>query len=137
METPPDRDLPGIATSEDETFAPEVSLKRIQIINLCILIVALLASLRISRGFALGVALVGVLMAANFVVIAAVIRSVFQKGKTSALNIGIYWAKFTGILLAIGALIVFFRVDVVGLLVGLSTILVAITLEALLRLAGK
>jgi hypothetical protein len=137
MENPPDRHSSETPYEEDQSPAPEVSVKRIQIINVCILLVACLASLAISREFAVGIIVGGILMAANFVIITAVIRSVFLKGETSVLSIGIYWAKFVGVLVLVGVLILVFRIDVIGFLVGLSTILLAITTEAVLRLAGK
>ena len=137
METPPDGESTGTSPEGEEAAGAEVSVKRIQIINLCILAVTCVATLRISQAFALGVLAGGVLMAVNFSIIVTVIRSVFTKSQTSVLNVGGYWIKFVGILLLVGTLMLVFHVDVIGLLVGLSTILVAITAEAVLRLAGK
>jgi hypothetical protein len=138
MDKPSDRDLPEApdpASEEGGAALGEVSIRRIQIINLCLLCVTALASLRISQAFALGVVAGGVLMAGNFGIIVSVIRAVFLKGQASALKVGLYWFKFAAVMLIAGVLILVFRVDVIGLLVGLSTILVAIVAEALLRLA--
>jgi hypothetical protein len=49
----------------------------------------------------------------------------------------LYWLKFAGIMALVGVLILVFRIEVTGLLVGLSTILVAVTAEAVLRMAGR
>jgi hypothetical protein len=121
----------------DEILGAEVSIRRIQVLNLCLVGVTSLGGLALSVDFFWGALAGGALMAASFGIIAAVIRSVFTKTGISPLRIGIYWAKFAGILLIVGALILVFRVDPLGLLAGLSTILVAITAEAVLRLAGK
>lgn len=137
MDNPSDRDLPEApesASEEGESALGEVSVRRIQGINLCVVAFAAVASLLISTAFALGVLVGGILMAANFSVIVTVIRSVFLKGEASILNVGMYWFKFVAVMLLTGVLILIFRVDVIGLLVGLSTILVAIVAEALLRL---
>lgn len=135
----PDADT-GIATpaaSEEASIGGEISIRRIQIVNLVLVVLATVGGLAVSGEFCLGVLAGGLLMAGSFGIIASVIRSVFTKTTISPLKIGIYWAKFAGILLLIGVLILVFRVDPLGLLVGLSTILVAITGEAVLRLAGK
>ncbi|GAB4262449.1 MAG: hypothetical protein Kow0092_12780 [Deferrisomatales bacterium] len=133
--TPDPRGPEGDAEEESPPIA-EVSLNRIQVINLVLVAVASAGGLWLSPHFALGVLTGGILMAANFRVIIGVMRAVFLRGSTSIVNVGIYWAKFTGIMLLVGTLILFFRVDAIGFLVGLTTILVAITAEAVLRLAG-
>jgi hypothetical protein len=132
-----DGDPATAPAGSDEVFGPEVSIRRIQILNLCLVGLTSLGGLAVSAEFFWGALAGGVLMAVSFGIIAAVIKSVFTKSGISPLRIGIYWAKFAGILLIVGALILVFRVDPLGLLVGLSTILVAITVEAVLRLAGK
>jgi hypothetical protein len=138
MEIPPDRTgEPQLAPEQEESPIAEVSTRRIEILNLCILAVACLGSLWVSGAFALGVLAGGVLMAANFRVIVGVIRSVFLKGSTRISNVALYWLKFAGIMLSVGVLIVSFRVDAIGFLIGLSTILIAITAEAVLRLLRR
>lgn len=138
METPPD-DSGGseVSPEQDESPIAEVSTRRIEVLNLCILALACLGALWVSKAVALGVLAGGLLMAANFRVIVGVIRAVFLKGSTRMGNVAIYWLKFAGIMLLVGVLIVSFRVDAIGFLVGLSTILVAITAEAVLRLARR
>ncbi len=123
--------------SEEGLLGPEVSVKRIQVLNLVLIALAAVIGLGVSFNFFWGVVAGGATMAASFGVIAAVIKSVFTKSGASPFNIGIYWLKFVGILAMVGAFVLVFRLDPLGLLVGLSTILLAITLEAVLRLAGK
>jgi hypothetical protein len=137
METPTEQSEPEIPSGEGEDLGSEVSVRRIQILNLFLLAAISAASLWISKEFALGVVAGGILMAANFRVLAGVMRAVFLKGAGSLVHVGIYWAKFAGVLLLVGVLVLAFRVDPVGFLLGLSTILVAVTAEAVLRLAGK
>ncbi|MHB8765151.1 MAG: ATP synthase subunit I [Deferrisomatales bacterium] len=140
MKTPPDQRDAEVSPGAGEDEGPpikEVSLGRIEILNVCLVAAAALASFWFSRAFALGVLAGGVLMAANFRVIVGVMRSVFVRGSANALNVGIYWLKFVGLMLLVGIVILVFRVDPIGFLVGLSLILVAITTEAALRLAGR
>ncbi len=138
METPPERPDPGLGGEpQEEEPAGGVSLRRIEGLNLALVGVGAAAGVWISPRFGLGVLVGGLVMAANFRIIAAVIRSVFLKGSTSPVNVAVYWAKFAGLMLLVGILILKVRVDAVGFLVGLSGILVAITLEAVLRLMGR
>ncbi len=137
MGTPPERSEPEVLPEVEESPGQEVSVHRIQVLNLAILAALALASFLVSKEFALGVVAGGVLMAANFWVLAGVIRGVFVKGGGSLAHVGIYWVKFAGVMVLVGVLVVAFRVDAIGFLAGLSTILVAVTAEAVLRLAGK
>jgi hypothetical protein len=141
METRPDETTGSENTPEpDASPIAEVSTNRIEALNLGLVAVATLGGLGISREFAVGVLAGGVLMAANFRVIVGVLRSVFLKGSGGAANVAnvaIYWLKFLGVMFLVGFLVLKFRVDVIGFLVGLSTILVAITAEAVLRLARR
>lgn len=138
MDEPSDREQPApsdsVADEAGATFG-EVSVRRIQVINLCLLAAAALVSLWFSRAFALGVVAGGALMAGNFNIIVSVMRAVFLKGQAGIGRVGLYWVKFAALMLLIGVLVLVFRVDGIGLLVGLSTILVAIVAETLLRLA--
>ncbi len=136
METPPEKPGPDVGETEEDSGG-EVSLQRIQVINLILTVVGAGASLLISYRFALGVLTGGLVMAANFRIMVGVIRAVFLKGSTSPVNVGIYWAKFTILMFVIGFLVLKVRVDAIGLLCGLSAILVAITLEAVLKLSGR
>jgi hypothetical protein len=133
-----DRDPAATPPAPTEEVGPggEVSIRRIQLLNLGFSGVACLIGLYISVPFFWGVLAGGVLMSASFGIIAAVIRSVFTKVGLSPLKIAIYWAKHAGLLFGVGALILVVRVDPLGLLVGLSILLVAITTEAMLRLLG-
>lgn len=137
MGTPPDPTGPETTPDEEESSYGEVSLTRIQVLNLGITAAVAVLSILFSVRFGLGVVVGGLLMAANFRVIVGVIRSVFLYGSANILNVGIYWAKFGLLMLAVGILVLVFRIDPIGFLVGLSVILVAITTEAVLRLAGK
>lgn len=137
MGTTPDPTGPEVAAEEEESSYGEVSLTRIQVLNLCFTAAAAVLSMLLSVRFALGVVIGGLLMAANFRVIVGVVRSVFLYGSANVLSVGIYWAKFALLMLAVGILVLVFRVDAIGFLVGLSIILVAITTEAVLRLVGK
>ncbi len=137
MEALPERGDSEIPTVEAETASADVSVERIQVLNLAILAVALLASLFISLPFTLGVAAGGVLMAANFRVIVGLMRRVMLRGSRRFTYVGVYWAKFLGIMVLVGGCVVWLQVDVFGFVVGLSTVLVAVTVEAGLRLAGK
>jgi len=122
---------------EDGPTPAEVSTRRIEVLNLALVALASAASLVISKDFAAGVVAGGLLMAANFRVIVGVIRAVFLKGSTRLGNVVIYWLKFAGVMALVGVLILVFQVDAVGFLVGSSTLLVAITAEAVLRLARR
>lgn len=125
--------LPG----EGGSTPAEVSTRRIEAMNLALLGLASAASLAVSTGFALGVAAGGLLMAANFRIIVGVIRAVFLRGSARLGNVVIYWLKFAGVMALVGVLILVFRVDPIGFLLGSSTLLVAITAEAVLRLARR
>lgn len=137
MGTPPEGSEPETPNTEDGSLGQEVSVRRIQVLNLVILAVCTLAALLVTKEFALGVLAGGILMAANFRVLAGVISGVFVKGGGSVAHVGIYWAKFAGVMVLVGVLVVALRVDAVGFLIGFSTILVAMFTEAVLRLAGK
>lgn len=137
MDAPPDRPAPAEAAGSEEPSGAEVSIRRIEIVHACLVAVGSLAALVASRPFALGVFVGGLLMIANFRVIVGVIRSVFLKETNRVGNVIFYWLKFVGILGLVGVIVVKFRVDALGFLVGLSLILVAITAEAVVRLAGK
>ncbi len=137
METPPERPDPGLGEESQEEPGGGVSLRRIEGLNLVLVGTGAALGFWISPRFGLGVLVGGLVMAANFRIIYAVIRSVFLKGSTSPVNVAVYWAKFAGLMLLVGILILKFKVDAVGFLVGLSGILMAITLEAVLRLMGR
>jgi hypothetical protein len=128
---------PASGDVEETSPTGEVSIQRIQVLHLGLLAVAAVAGLLLSARFAAGVAAGGVLMAANFRVIAAVIRSVFLKQSAAILNAGLYWVKFLALMGLIGFIVLWFRVDIVGFLIGLTMIFVAVTLEAVLRLIGR
>ena len=137
MDAPPDRPAPAEAAGPDEPSGAEVSTRRIEVGHVCLVAVASLAGLLLSRAFALGGFAGGLLMIANFRVIGGVIRSVFLKETNRIGNVIFYWLKFVGVLGLVGVIVVKFRVDALGFLVGLSLILVAITAEAVVRLIGK
>jgi len=137
MDAPPDRPAPADAAGSDEPSGAEVSTRRIEVVHVCLVAAASLAALLVSRAFALGVFAGGLLMIANFRVIVGVIRSVFLKETNRVGNVIFYWLKFVGVLGLVGVIVVKFRVDALGFLVGLSLILVAITAEAVFRLIGK
>jgi len=137
MDAPPDRPAPADAAGSDEPSGAEVSTRRIEVVHVCLVAAASLAALLVSRAFALGVFAGGLLMIANFRVIVGVIRSVFLKETNRVGNVIFYWLKFVGVLGLVGVIVVKFRVDALGFLVGLSLILVAITAEAVVRLIGK
>lgn len=135
MATPPDpEDFPVAEDAADEDSGNEVSLTRIQVLNLAFVAATALVALYFSRPMAYGVLLGGVLMAANLRIIVGVMSSVFGKGSGSMLNVGLYWAKFAGMMLLVGVLLAIFQIDPVGLLMGLSVFLLAISAEATLRL---
>ncbi|GAB6061766.1 MAG: hypothetical protein D6708_15605 [Candidatus Dadabacteria bacterium] len=135
MRTPPETPESPLGEPEEDAGEP-VSIRRIQVFNLVLTAAGTLAGLAVSRRFGLGILLGGLVMAANFKVMAAVLQSVFGKGSTNPVNIGLYWAKFAGLMLLVGVLVVKFRVDPIGLLCGLGAIFVAITAEAVFRLIG-
>jgi hypothetical protein len=116
----------------------EVSLRRIEVLNLALIAAAALLSLGASRRFFWGVVAGGALNAANFRIITGVVRSMFlgRKG-ASALNAGLHWFSFAAVLGVVGALILWVRVDGVGFVVGLTTLLAAVALEGGLRLVAK
>ena len=63
-------------------------------------------------------------------------RRRLRKG-ASALNAGLHWFSFAAVLGVVGALILWVRVDGVGFVVGLTTLLAAVALEGTLRLVAK
>ena len=130
MATPPDPE----GSQAVETDANQVSLKRIQVLNLVFVVAGAGLALLFSREMAYGVLLGGALMAVNLRIIVGVMQSVFGKGSGSIVNVGLYWAKFAGLMLVVGVLIAIFQIDPVGLLIGLSIFLIAISLEATARL---
>ena len=136
-ERPAGPEPPAGGDAPDSSPGAEISIGRIQILNLGILALSFGAGFLVSVQFALGVLAGGLLMAANFRVIARVIRSVLVDQTSAVLNAGFYWVKFLALIGLIGALVLWFRIDVFGCLLGLSTIFLAITLEAVLRLFGK
>lgn len=136
-QTPANPEAPATDPADEGSSVGEVSIQRIQVLNVCLLAVAAGAGLLVSRRFAVGVAAGGALMAVNFRVIAGVIRSVFLKQTGTLLNAGLYWVKFMALMGLIGFIVLWFRVDVIGFLVGLSVIFLAVTVEAVLRLLGR
>jgi hypothetical protein len=130
MATPPDPE----GSQAVETDANQVSLKRIQVLNLVFVVAGAGLALLFSREMAYGVLLGGALMAVNLRIIVGVMQSVFGKGSGSIVNVGLYWAKFAVLMLVVGVLIAIFQIDPVGLLIGLSIFLIAISLEATARL---
>lgn len=133
----PESEIPANPTVPDSPSDMDVSVRRIQQLNLGVLALSVAAGFLVSARFALGVLAGGVLMAVNFKVIVGVIRSVFLDQSSGVLNAGFYWVKFLALMGLIGALVLWFRIDVFGCLLGLSTIVAAITLEAVLRLCGR
>ncbi|MDW7709854.1 MAG: hypothetical protein SCH98_05225 [Deferrisomatales bacterium] len=128
---------PGAVTEPEAPPIGEVSTNRIEVLNLALVAAVSVAGLGVSREFATGALAGGVLMAVNFRVIVGVLRKVFLGGRARVGSAAVYWLKFLGLLLLVGVLVLKFRVDVIGFLVGLSTLLVAITAEAVLRLARR
>jgi hypothetical protein len=128
---PPEQE---VSPGEDEEGTGEISIERIQVINLFLVAGASLLALLISVRFALGVLSGGLLMAVNFRILTGVVRTVFVKGAPSFVGAGMYWLKFLAMLVLVGVFVLVFRIDAIGFLVGLSTILVAITAEAVMRL---
>ena len=135
MATAPDPDAQE-HTDADEGATPggEVSLTRIQVLNLVLVGVTAGGAWFFSRELAYGVLLGGALMAANLRIIVGVMRSVFGEGSGSIINVGLYWAKFAAMMLLVGVLIAVVEIDPVGLLIGMSVFLIAITGEAIARL---
>ena len=135
MATAPDPDAPEHTdTGESPASDGEVSLTRIQVLNLVLVAITAGGAWIFSRELAYGVLLGGALMAANLRIIVGVMRSVFGGGSGSIVNVGLYWVKFAAMMLLIGVLIAVFEIDPVGLLIGLSVFLLAITAEAVARL---
>ena len=133
--TSPDQENPeGTEVEEPGPVGGEVSLTRLQVLHLVFVAIAAGTALYFGREMAYGVLLGGALMAANLRIIVGVMRSVFGKGSGSALNVGLYWAKFAILMLVVGILIAILGIDPVGLLVGLSIFVIAIIVEATARL---
>ena len=121
-----------------EASREEASLRRIEVLNLALVVAASLLALGASRPFFWGVVAGGAVNAANFRIVAGVVRAMFLGGKRAGgLQAGLYWFKFTALLAVVGALILWVKVDGVGLVVGLTMLLVAIAVEASLRLTVK
>jgi hypothetical protein len=115
-----------------------VSLRRIEVLHLVLVAAASLLALGASRPFLWGVVAGGAVNAANFRIVAGVVRAMFLGGRRAGgLKAGLYWFKFTALLAVVGALILWVKVDGVGFVVGLTTLLVAIAVEASLRLTVK
>jgi len=121
-----------------QTPSGEVSLRRIEVLHLVLVAAASLLALGASRPFFWGVVAGGAVNAANFWIVTGVVRAMFLGGRRAGgLNAGLYWFKFTALLAVVGALILWVKVDGVGLVVGLTMLLVAIAVEASLRLTVK
>jgi hypothetical protein len=121
-----------------EASREEASLRRIEVLNLALVVAASLVALGVSGPFFWGVVAGGALNAANFRIVASVVRSMFLgRRSVTAVNAGLYWFKFTALLAVVGALILWVKVDGVGFVVGLTTLLIAIAVEASLRLMVK
>lgn len=134
MTSPPEPDRIEDGYERDTAPSREVSLKRIQILNLCFIGIGTAAGWSLSQPLGLGILVGGLIMAVNFRIIVGVMRSVFLKGTANVANVGLYWAKFAGVMLLVGVLIAMFQMDAVGLLVGLSLIVPAVFIEAVVRL---
>lgn len=135
MSTIPDPGDPQqVDAEEEETPGGEVSLGRIQVLNLVFVVLGAGLALLHTRALAYGVLLGGALMAVNLRIIVGVMQSVFGKGSGSIVNVGLYWAKFAVLMLVVGVLIAVLEIDPVGLLIGLSVFLIAIAVEGTLRL---
>lgn len=114
----------------------EISTRRIELVNVAlVLAAAALAYFLWTPQVAVGMILGGALSAASFRVIAVVMKAIFAKGSTSFWPVATFWIKYSAMMAAVGALVLIYRVDVIGLLIGLSLLLPAIVVEAVLRMA--
>lgn len=134
-QTPPDAPRAGEDPGGEE--GDDFSVGRIEVINLVLVALASVASLRGSWPFFWGVLTGGLLMAANFRIIAGVMRAVFVGRGLTGLKVALYWFKFAALLGIVGALILWVKVDGIGFVVGLSTLLLAVVVEVALRVAAK
>lgn len=117
----------------------DVSIRRIEIINVVLILAAVLAAFEFwTRDGAIGIFLGGTLSAASFRIIAAVIRAVLGKGVTGFWPVFTYWLKYLLMMGMVGILVLIYRIDAMGLLIGLSVIVPSIFAEAAIKLAfGK
>lgn len=131
-ETPPEENPGG----EGSDFGGEISIRRVELFNL--LFTAVMAALVYflwEKSVAMAVGMGGIIMALSFRIMASVLKAVFGKGKVSFFALALFWLKFGLLMTGVGALVLVFDVDAMGLLIGLSLIVPAIVLETVLKLA--
>lgn len=91
-----------------------------------------------SRPLLLGVLLGGLLILTNFHFLQSIIRRLFnQEGPSSAKWIFLFLAKFLGLIGILVLLIASLKVDVIGLAIGVTTLLLALFSESLQSLLKK
>jgi hypothetical protein len=112
-----------------------IDIRRIEIVNVCLVVVAALAAFFLrSEASALGVVLGGAIMATSFRIIVAVMQAVLGRGSKRLWPIVAFWLKFAVMMILLGVLVIVYDIDAFGLLIGLSTILVSIVLESIRKL---
>jgi len=123
--------------SDHDGGGREISIGRIELFNLLLIALAALFA-RLYKGAELSLAIIfgGLLAASSFRILKVVAVRLLEgdgsKGRGFAALI--YWLKFMLIFALVGIGILFFKVNVGGLLIGLSLIVFAIIIETLLQL---
>jgi hypothetical protein len=130
--TPPTQEV----QTEPPNSAREASVTAMEWINL--LLVAICTSLAFFWGAdkALAVFTGGALMAVVFRITVAAMRAIFIKSRNRGWPLVAFWLQYTLMIVIVGVLILEFKIDPAGFLIGLSTIVVAIVAEAVRKLAA-
>lgn len=138
MNKPIDPTEPGGKAPENPIQDAPIDIRRIEWLNLLLIaLAAIFAFVLHSGATALGVLLGGALMATSFRITGAVMQAVFGRGAQRGWPMVAYWLKFGLLMGLLGVMILVFDVDALGLLLGLSMILVSIVVETLRTLRQR
>jgi len=128
---------PVLAPEDGDGGTKEISIRRIELFNLLIIAAAAIAAW-FYEGKRLSLAIIfgGLLAAASFRVVAMVVTTLLEGGSSKGKGFAafVYWLKFMLTFALVGVAVLYLKVNVGGLLIGLSLIVFAIIIETLFKL---
>ena len=137
MNSPDESTPPASGEQTEREDKREVSVAAMEKINL--LLVAVSTSLALFWGVdkAVAVCIGGALMGIIFRITVAAMRAIFIKSRNRGWPLVAYWLQYTLMIVVVGVLILEFKIDPAGFLIGLSMIVIAIVVEAIRKLAAQ
>jgi hypothetical protein len=134
----PDESTPPTSGEQTECFDKrEVSVAAMEKINLLLVAISTLLALFWGVDKAIAVFIGGALMGIIFRITVAAMRAIFIKSRNRGWPLVAYWLQYTLMIVVVGVLILEFKIDPAGFLIGLSMIVIAIVAEAIRKLAAQ